>query len=113
MCSHHAVLAGSISRRPVSVVASEFIDHRFFYEDLNFRGNHTFRVTHEVAARQLRSCRMANFSDWDFLRSLDDYTFIASVTGFFIEQAILSSIGSRGLDISMGISVPMDGNCNV
>jgi hypothetical protein len=40
--------------------------------------------------------------------ALNDYISNSSVTGFFIEQAVLSSIASRGLEIQEGISKEMD-----
>jgi hypothetical protein len=51
---------------------------------------------------------MNNFGDSDFLSALDDYIDNPSVTGFFIEQAVLSYIGSHGLNISKGIYSPME-----
>ncbi|KAN0076627.1 hypothetical protein V8E54_006769 [Elaphomyces granulatus] len=43
---------------------------------------------------------MDKFGDADFLIALNDYITNPSVTGFFIEQAVLSSIAANGLEIS-------------
>ncbi|KAF8537366.1 hypothetical protein BDD12DRAFT_847117 [Trichophaea hybrida] len=51
---------------------------------------------------------MNNFGDTDFLSALDDNIDNPSITGFFIEQAVLSYIGSQGLNISKGICSPME-----
>ena len=93
----------------------ELVDHRYFYAECPPHsqthlkvGKHACGIARDAAARQLRLFRMGNFGDTDFLKALNDYIDNPSVTGFFIEQAVLSSIASRGLDISKDISTPMD-----
>jgi hypothetical protein len=51
---------------------------------------------------------MDKFGDADFLIALNDYITNPSVTGFFIEQAVLSSIAANGLEISEQVSKRMN-----
>jgi hypothetical protein len=88
---------------------SDLIDNRYFYSETpDSIGKYVCGIAREAAARQLRRYKVDKFGDIDFLTALNDYIDNPSVTGFFIEQAILSSIASRGLEISKQISKGMD-----
>ena len=63
-------------------------------------GNYTCGISRETAARMLRHFRMNGFGGIDYLQVLDHYIDNPSATSFFIEQAVLSCISNRGLDIS-------------
>jgi hypothetical protein len=88
---------------------SDLIDNRYFHAEASgWVGKYSCGIAREAAARQLRQYKADEFGDIDFLMALNGYTDNPSVTGFFIEQAILSSIASRGLEISEEVSKKMD-----
>jgi hypothetical protein len=88
---------------------SNLIDDRYFYaEPPDLVGRYACGIAREAAARQLRRYKVDKFGDTGFLMALNVYIDNPSVTSFFMEQAILSSIASRGLEISQGISKKMD-----
>jgi hypothetical protein len=98
---------------PGSVAWPEFIDHRYFYSEFKSSsfgvgdyGNYTCGLVRDAVAGKLRA-KEVDFADTDFLKSLPDYINNPSVTGFMIEQAVLSSIVSNGLAIGGGIGKPM------
>jgi hypothetical protein len=88
----------------------DLIDHRYFYyvggPDGSI-GKYTCGIAREAAARQLRRCGMEKFGQTDFLTALNDYIDNPSAIGFFIEQAILSSIAAHGLKIGQNIEDTM------
>jgi hypothetical protein len=86
---------------------SELIDNRYFFA-LDGVGKYACGIAREAAARQLRAYKVEKFGDTDFLAPLDLYISNPSVTSFFIEQAVLSSIASCGLGILEQISKKMD-----
>ena len=89
--------------------SSDLIDNRYFFAKApGGVGEYACGIAREAAARQLRRYKMDKFGDTDFLAALNDYISNPSITGFFIEQAVLSSIASRGLEISEQISKRMD-----
>jgi hypothetical protein len=88
---------------------SDLIDNRYFYSEApDLIGKYTCGIAREAAVRQLRRFKVDKFGNTDFLTALNDYIDNPSVTGFFIEQAILSSIVSRGLNIQGEIYKKMD-----
>ena len=84
----------------------DLIDHRYFYQ-LGKRGSYSCDIARNAAAQQLDLFK-ADFADSNFLISLLYYIDNPSVTGFMIEQAVLSSIGSTGLAINAQIGESMD-----
>ena len=96
-----------IRRKKVpSGVQHSVIDHRYFYE-VEEVGNYTCGVAREAVANQLLEYGSNKFGVTELLTSLDAYIGNQSVTGFFIEQAVLQSISSDGLKDVDGISNPM------
>jgi hypothetical protein len=88
---------------------SNLIDNRYFFAKApSWVGEYTCGIAREAAAKQLRRYKADKFGDIGFLMALNNYISNSSVTGFFIEQAVLSSIASRGLEISEQISKKMD-----
>jgi hypothetical protein len=107
---HCEYVRACISGQPVmDDTPSHLIDNRYFYaKSPDFVGRYACGIAREAAARQLRRYKVDKFGDTDFLMALNAYIDNPSVTGFFIEQAILSSIASRGLQISQDLSKKMD-----
>ena len=103
---HCRYLTACISGRSVQSTYDKLIDYRYFYVQDDV-GKYACGIAREAAARQLRCFGIDKFGDKNFLIALDDYIGNPSVTGFFIEQAVLSSIASRGLNVSKEISGPM------
>ena len=64
-------------------------------------------VARDAVAEQLLTWNV-NFANNSFLASLPEFITNGSVTGFMIEKAVLSSIGSRGLAIGAEIREPME-----
>jgi hypothetical protein len=81
------------------------IDHRYFYSEANV-GNYTCGVVRDAVSYQLRHYGRNTFGVSEYLTSLDEYIHNQSVTGFFIEQAVLETVASRGLK-DEGIPGPM------
>ena len=88
----------------------ELIDHRYFYAvrrptsstTLEEVGNYACGIARDAVVKQLRKYGMNKFGDKDFLKALDEFIDNASVTGFFIEESVLSTISSRDLEILKG-----------
>jgi hypothetical protein len=78
------------------------IDHRYFYS-VSPVGNYTCGVARDAVSSQLRFYGRNTFGVSEYLTSLDAYI---PVTGFFIENAVLETIASRGLN-DEGIPGPM------
>ena len=97
-----------LSHQKVPTAWPYLIDHRFFYSEFvpNDVGNYTCGFIRNVVVSELRM-NGADFADTDFLTSSPDYIDNPCVTGFMIEQAILSSIVSNGLAIGESIGRPM------
>ena len=81
------------------------IDHRFFYSAASV-GNYTCGVARDAVSSQLRLYGCNSFGVTEYLTSLDAYIHNPSVTGFFIEHAVLETIASCGLN-DEGIRRPM------
>ncbi|OXV06005.1 hypothetical protein Egran_06227, partial [Elaphomyces granulatus] len=95
-----------IRRREVPNGALPFaIDHRYFYSEANV-GNYACGVARDAVSNQLRFDGCNTFGVSAYLTSLDAYIHNQSVTGFFIEQAVLETVASRGLK-DEGIPGPM------
>ena len=88
------------------------VDHRYFFATQSGDaeiGPDTCGIAREAVARALRLYGRNTSGDYQFLlRALTTFTNSPSVTGFLIEQTVLSSIGARGLDIGEEISSPME-----
>src|SRR5436309_1973002 len=82
------------------------IDHRYFYRD-NGRGNYTCGLVRDAVARKLLESDV-DFADTDFLSTLDNFANNRAMVGFLIEHAVLSSIKSKGLNISEDIGMAME-----
>ena len=95
-----------INGGPVETIDRSLVDHQYFYEEGGF-GKYACGVARIAAAKQLRYYGVSRFGDAGCLSALNHYISNPSVTGFILEQAVLSSITSRGLDISREISGPM------
>ena len=85
------------------MVTPDLVDHRYFYDEFDpkqkgFVGKYTCGLSRNAVAASLLTNKV-NFANKDFLRSLPDYINNPSVSGFIIEQAVLSSIATSGLDI--------------
>jgi hypothetical protein len=89
--------------------AIDLIDHRYFYEGGPDEpiGKYACGIAREAAARQLRRYGIEKFGQTDFLTALNQYVDNPSVIGFFIEQAVLSSIAAHGLNIEQDICQTM------
>jgi hypothetical protein len=83
------------------------IDHRYFYQ-VEGEGAYACGVAREAVASQLHRYGMNNAGFMQSLQSLDQFIDNKSVVGFFIEQAVLRTIRSRGLQVDERISQPMD-----
>ena len=104
--SHCNYVIACIYGGPVEPINRRLVDHRYFYEEGGI-GKYACGVARIAAARQLRYYGVSRFGDAGCLSALNHYISNPSVTGFILEQAVLSSITSRGLDISREISGPM------
>ena len=83
------------------------IDHRYFYT-INGKGTYACGVAREAVTSQLHRYGMSKVGFMDSLESLDQFISNKSVVGFFIEQAVLQTIQSRGLMTIKEISNSMD-----
>ena len=96
-----------LSNQPVTVKSQympELVDHRYFYDENDPKlGQYVGYYTCGLAAKAIGTMLLATsnlrFADRDFLKSLPEYINNPSVTGFMIEQAVLSSIALNGLNI--------------
>ena len=91
---------------PINVEPS-LIDHRYFYE-VEGEGTYACGVAREAVASQLHHYGMNKVGFMDSLESLNQFIDNRSVVGFFIEQAVLQTIRSRGLKVHEKISNSMD-----
>ena len=109
---HYKYIKACLSRQRILNSSSNFpnlVDHRFFYDEYTnntFVANYTCGLARNAVAAVLREGG-EHFVDMDFLKSIYDNINNPSVSGFIIEQAILSSIGSNGLAIRDCINQPM------
>lgn len=96
----------------VPLAPHHVVDHRYFFATQSGSaeiGSYTCGIAREAVARALRLYGRNTSVDYQFLlRALTTFANNPSVTGFLIEQAVLSSIGARGLDIGEEISSPME-----
>src|SRR6266480_4578738 len=88
---------------PSLMAIPDLVDHRYFYDEFDpernwFVRNYTCGLFRNAVATLLLTNKV-NFADGDFLRSLPDYISNPSVSRFIIEQAVLSSIATSGLNI--------------
>jgi hypothetical protein len=88
-------------------VEPSLIDHRYFYK-VEGEGAYACGVAREAVASQLHLYGMNKVGFMGSLRSLDQFINNKSVVGFFIEQAVLQTIQSRGLKVDEKISNSMD-----
>lgn len=89
------------------------VDHRYFFAARAPSGArigaYICGVAREALARGLRRYGRNTLGGFHFLqRALTIFADNPSVTEFLIEQAVLSSIGNKGVDISEGINSPME-----
>ena len=91
-----------INRRPPGLPL-EHIDHRYFYVKEDGTATYACGIAREAAARRLREYGMTAFASLDSLDTLEKYINNPSITRFFIEQAVLSSIVTNGLE-TMGVN---------
>ncbi|KAG0127522.1 hypothetical protein HOY82DRAFT_625038 [Tuber indicum] len=71
-------------------------------------GAYACGIARDAAVKQLWKYGKNKFGDADFLKALDEYINNEAVTGFFIEENLLSTISLSGLEIGRNISKPMD-----
>jgi hypothetical protein len=106
-------MRGCLSRQTVPTSAKlypKLVDHQFFYDEFKnggLVGNYTCGIARNAVAVALRT-KLVHFADTDFLTSLPNYIDNPSVTGFMIEQAVLSSIQTRGLAIGRNVYKSME-----
>ena len=85
-----------IRRRTVPAgTSASLIDHRYFYSEES-EGNYTCGIAREAVARQLWKYGRNRFGVTKRLQSLEEYVGNQSVTGFFIEHAVLQTISTHG-----------------
>ncbi|PWW76378.1 hypothetical protein C7212DRAFT_343574 [Tuber magnatum] len=95
-------------------VDPELIDHWYFYEwcptsaTRHEVGAYACGIARDAVVKQLHEYGKNKFGDADFLKALDEYIDNEAVTGFFIEENLLSTISLSGLEIGRNISKPMD-----
>jgi hypothetical protein len=97
-----------LARQPVLEISqeiSELVDHRYFYDEYDPKleshvGHSTCGLSRKAVGTMLLASSNLRFTDKDFLKSLPEYIKNPSVTGFMIEQAVLSSNALNGLNIS-------------
>jgi hypothetical protein len=96
------VTACILNQRPPELPL-EHIDHRYSYVKEDGTAAYACGIAREAAARRLREHNMTTFASLDSLDRLEKYINNPSITGFFIEQAVLSSIVTNGLE-TMGVN---------
>src|SRR5208282_4374503 len=79
-------------------VRDQLIDRRYFYAK-DGKGDYACGVARKAAASMLRVYGMNRLGSKGLLTSLNAYIDNESVVGFFIEQAVLHTIESRGPNI--------------
>lgn len=97
-----ACLSGGTGRSSKSF--PELVDHRFFFDKVMEKDgpvvlNYTCGLARNAVARELHGNKV-NLSDIDFWRPLRDHINNPCVTGFIIEQVIISRISFSGLNIA-------------
>lgn len=97
--------------RPSSQHIPALVDHRYFYDDYDpeykkLVGNYTCGICRNAAALTLLENKMR--FDRELMQLLPNYVSNPCVTGFIIEQAILSSIVLEGLNITPELNRPME-----
>ena len=105
-----------LARQPVLELSqdiSELVDHRYFYDEYDrklgsYVGHSTCGLSRKAVGTMLLASSNLRFADKDFLKSLPEYIKNPSVTGFMIEQAVLSSISLNGLNICQETNRSMD-----
>jgi hypothetical protein len=75
-----------------------YIDHRYFYVE-NGVAKYACGIAREAAAKLLRERNVTAFASDISLKELVKFIRNPSITGFFIEQAVLSSIVTNGLAV--------------
>src|ERR1700722_3268325 len=74
------------------------LDHRYFYLDDEGRGRYTCGLARQAIMDLLRRCaEEGEFLDRQWIMALDAFKDNPSVTGFIVEQIVISSIASKGL----------------
>jgi len=91
-------MTACITNRAPPNLSLKYIDHRYFFSK-DGKAQYACGIAREAAARQLRDHKMTEFANLDSLNVLKEHIRNPSVTGFFIEQAVLSSIVARGLAV--------------
>jgi hypothetical protein len=104
--SHCRYMTACLSRQIVPPVTAPFVDHRYFYNYEDGKGDYACGLARDAVAVELRANGW-DFADTDFLKSLPNCINNPSVAGFMMEQAILSSIQSNGLAVGGLIKKPM------
>ena len=79
------------------------VDHRYSYDEFDptraiFVAHYTCGLARNAVAAELRANNV-DFADKGFLNSLPKYINNPSMTGFMIEQAVISWIAHNGLDV--------------
>jgi hypothetical protein len=103
---HQAYMRAVISLGPVPDTSEDIphlVDHRYFYDQFDPEledsvGCYSCGLARDAVSSMLLSSNVL-LADVDFLQSLDKYIDNASVTGFMVEKAILSSISLYGANI--------------
>jgi hypothetical protein len=96
-----------LSNQPVesrSQHIPKLVDHRYFYDTYDssreaFLGYYTCGLAAKAIGTTLLATSNMRFADTAFLASLPKFINNPSVSGFMIEQAVLSSIALNGLSI--------------
>jgi hypothetical protein len=110
-------MKAALSHQPVRELAHhipELVDHRYFYDKFDpelsdYVGYYTCGLSRDTVAKMLLASHVC-FAGSDFLQSLPNYINNPSVSGFMIEQAVLSSIALNGLRITPETNHPMEVN---
>ncbi|RPB18660.1 hypothetical protein L211DRAFT_901742 [Terfezia boudieri ATCC MYA-4762] len=98
---HCEYVTACITNKAPPQLPVRYIDHQYFYVKDGI-GMYACGIARQAAARKLRKHKMTAFANQKSLTALRTYIHNPSVTGFFIEHAVLSSIVAHGLNI-MGI----------
>ena len=97
-----------ILKQDVPYIEPDLCDHRYFFvrEQKNgvYIGSYACGIARDAALRKLRQYRQHGGTESIWLRDLDHYAHNRAMLGFLIEEACLSSITIRGLDIGMELS---------
>jgi len=87
----------------------DLVDHRYFYDKYDSERRIAAHYTCGICRNAVASMILENKVRFDkgLLQSLPEYTSNPSVTGFIIEQVILSWISQKGLNITPELNQPM------